>query len=62
MPDPDVVITRGKLTGYEDTPKPVTKRVKDGYRGTPTLNMSSYSSAWLWDGQPKYQTGALYGH
>jgi hypothetical protein len=38
-----------------------TKRVRY-YDGKPVLTWTSYSNAYLWDGQPKYQTGPYSGH
>lgn len=35
----------------------LTKRVSDGY-----VSLNSYASACLWDGKPKYETGAGWGH
>tara|TARA_R100000697_G_scaffold21892_3_gene29324 strand:- start:223 stop:573 length:351 start_codon:yes stop_codon:yes gene_type:complete len=28
----------------------------------PSININSYSNAYLWDGKPKYQTNPYYGH
>ncbi len=47
IPDPSVVHphNRGILT----------KKIKE-YKGKPYLNLNSYSGAFLWDGQEKYQS------
>ena len=41
--------------------KVLTKRVKQ-YDGRYNVTISSYSSAYLWDGKPQWQTAAGYGH
>lgn len=41
--------------------KVLTKRVKH-YEGRYYVTISSYSSAYLWDGKPQWQTAAGYGH
>lgn len=41
----------------------MTKRIKDdGWQGVPSIKINDYETAWLWDGSPKYQTGAAWGH
>lgn len=40
------VVSSGKI---------LTKRIKE-YNGKPYLNLTSYSGAFLWDGQEKYQS------
>lgn len=44
--------------------KPMTKRFRqDSYKADAySVKISSYASAYLWDGQPKSQTGGGYGH
>lgn len=39
----------------------MTKRIQN-YSDRPSFSLNSYSSAWLWDGTPKYQTGFGFGH
>ena len=39
----------------------MTKRIQN-YSDVPTFTLNSYSSAYLWDGTPKYQTGFGFGH
>lgn len=29
---------------------------------TPAFTVNSYSSAWIWDGKPKYETASGWGH
>jgi hypothetical protein len=42
---------------------PLRKKVKPGWRpGTVAIRLTSYSSAYTWDGKPQEQTGAAYGH
>lgn len=41
--------------------KTLRKKLKD-YSGVPYLDLSSYASAYLWDGKPQYQTRAVFGH
>jgi hypothetical protein len=38
--------------------RPMKKRVKPG----DSVKITSYSSAYKWDGKPKYQTSPMYGH
>lgn len=40
----------------------LTKRVQQGYQGTPVLAWKSYGILYLWDGKPQYQTGSGWGH
>ena len=40
--------------------KPLRRRVQM-YSDRPYISISSYASAYLWDGKPQRQTGALYG-
>lgn len=54
-----VVPMPGKFVSGE----PVLKKIPSkGYQGTPYLRLNSFSGASLWDGKPKYQTGAYAGH
>lgn len=39
-----------------------TRRVKDGYSGTPTINVEPGGFAWLWDGIPSRETNSAFGH
>lgn len=44
---------------------PMLKRIQsygEGERRSCYLYLNSYSSAGLWDGKPKYQTGSGWGH
>lgn len=43
-------------------PRVYLRRLAKGYNGKAALNWNSYSSAFLWDGQSQYQTGAGWGH
>ena len=52
----EVVPVPGKYTG-----PPKRKKIKV-YNGKPLIDLNSYSSAYLWDGRPKHQTSAGYGH
>lgn len=46
----------------EEVPAPVeTKRIRY-FGSTATFSVNSYSSAYQWDGKPKYQTGSGWGH
>ena len=36
--------------------RPLTKRVKDGFKGEPCVKISSYEWAYKWDGHPKTET------
>lgn len=45
------------------TVKGATKRFRPAYDGDGySVKIESYSSAYLWDGKPAYETGAGYGH
>ena len=64
-------ISESSGRGYDDEVMPVPNRFinppmrkipQDGYKGEPTIRLTSYSSASLWNGKPKYQTAAGYGH
>lgn len=72
-----VVVRRieGKIVGQRDSGTTETvmplvnkwrgsaerKKVKL-HQGRPYLGISSYESAYLWDGKPKSQTNSMYGH
>lgn len=47
---------------FDPRAKEMTKRVRSGYGDKAAITLTSYSSAWLWDGKPVYETGAMYGH
>lgn len=57
-------VRRDGVSTYDpEAPAPVMlKRVQSGYKGAPTLTMTSYSIAQLWDGKPQYQTASGFGH
>jgi len=40
----------------------MTKRVRASYDGTPSIRISSYSGACLWNGKPRHQTPWGCGH
>ena len=48
-----VLPVKDSFTG--EAKKHIVKNGKD-------ISLNSYSSAWLWDGRPKYQTALGYGH
>jgi hypothetical protein len=51
-----VVPVKGR---FEGTAKRKTPKL---YRGEPYLNINSYASAYPWNGKPKSQTAAGWGH
>jgi hypothetical protein len=61
---PSVKVVPSKPLRY-DTDRsrsgPFKKKVKE-YRGEAYVSLSSYASAYAWNGKPQSQTGALYGH
>lgn len=56
-PHDSVVAAAGVYVGEVET-----KVLRPCGRKGGALSFSSYKSAWLWDGKPKYQTGVGYGH
>ena len=44
-----------------DSAEPKRKKVQT-YDGRPYVSLSTYASAYLWDGTPQRQTGWGYGH
>jgi hypothetical protein len=38
------------------------KKLRTDYTGRPAVNISSYASAYKWDGKAQSQTGGAYGH
>lgn len=64
-------ISRGGPAGNKVMPRRgqyigevMTKRIRGGDAGwsTPSFDVSSYATAFLWDGQPETETDSLYGH
>tara|TARA_R110000824_G_scaffold6506_11_gene30093 strand:- start:47 stop:448 length:402 start_codon:yes stop_codon:yes gene_type:complete len=46
---------------YSDGAEPKRKKVQT-YNGRPYVSLSTYASAYLWDGTAQHQTGGGYGH
>lgn len=42
--------------------KPMKKKVKDGYNGSPAIKIANYANAYLWDGKPCHETNPMFGH
>lgn len=58
-----VRIWNADRTNMISTDAPVeTKRVNTRYSGGPRLALTSYSSAWLWDGRSMHATASGWGH
>jgi len=51
-----VMPIKGKFKGA-----PMRKKIKE-WRGKPMVDISSYASAYFWDGLPKAQTNPMFGH
>lgn len=45
-----------------EVPAPSRKTIKVGYQGRPYFKATSYSSAYLWSGNPNRQTNPAFGH
>lgn len=41
---------------------PTTRTIRSGYQDKAYFSVTSYSSAYRWDGTPRYMTGAGWGH
>jgi hypothetical protein len=54
----DVVPLPGR---FKPGGKKLRRKVQD-YGSSPSVNLNSYAGAYLWDGKPKNQTSAGYGH
>lgn len=52
-----VSATKGRFLDDE-----VQTKMLRGSADSPYLSLTSYSSAWVWDGTPKYQTASGFGH
>ncbi len=69
VPDPDNVLDRDVCTGigiaWDDGADKKSKvcKLKDGYRGTPSIVLRS-GQYWAskWDGQPEHETDSMFGH
>ena len=57
--------TQDAVVPYHNEGKSFKCRIKyvswDDFKA-PRINLSTYQTAYLWDGKPKYQTNAYYGH
>lgn len=54
-------LDRSMLGNYQDN-APARKKVRIAYDGIPAVKIFHHTSAYLWDGTPKYETNPMCGH